>query len=63
MKTVLLRDAGKRVRLLWRLMFMESKNSPTSVSTNWVMSVSNSFELVLRQGASDQEKQALSFLA
>ena len=40
--------------------FMDSKNSSTTVSTNWVISASDIFELVFRCRASD--KRALSSL-
>ena len=43
--------------------FMGSKSSSTTVPTNWVISASNIFEPVLRQGPSDRDKRALSSLA
>ena len=42
---------------------MGLKSSSITVSTNWVTSASNVFEPVLRQGAWDRDKQALSSLA
>ena len=41
---------------------MGSESSSTTVSTNWVTSASHIFEPVLRQGASDRDKQALPSL-
>ena len=39
--------------------FMGSKKSSATVLTNWVISASSIFELVLRQGPSDWDKQGL----
>ena len=50
-------------------MFVRSKTvrivmgSSITVSTNWVISASNIFEPVLRQGHSDRDKEAFSFRA